>query len=269
MKRLLLPAGIALLLHILFLSADMGWMKKKPAQPILPQPMALALTYRQPQVASPRPNKKIEKIQRTSIPSPKKDQPKPKPTKKKKKVVQTKIKTRPKKINPSAKTAKPQQAEPEKKIQAKAKPETVSPPESEVSYEQDPVIFQALPPFPDLYVARDEQDERVAALPDKKGAVSSSPIPTIQEAIPIYRKCPPPTYPRIARRRGYEGTVFLEVLVNEEGKVSDLRLFQSCGHRVLDKAALASVKYWLFEPGKKGDEKVEMWVKVPIRFQLR
>jgi hypothetical protein len=32
---------------------------------------------------------------------------------------------------------------------------------------------------------------------------------------------------------------------------------------------VASVKAWLFEPGMRGDEKVEMWVKIPIRFQLK
>ncbi|MCK4893050.1 MAG: energy transducer TonB, partial [Calditrichia bacterium] len=35
------------------------------------------------------------------------------------------------------------------------------------------------------------------------------------------------------------------------------------------RTALASVKNWSFEPGMRGDEKVEMWVKVPIRFQLK
>ncbi|MBW1768473.1 MAG: energy transducer TonB, partial [Deltaproteobacteria bacterium] len=71
-----------------------------------------------------------------------------------------------------------------------------------------------------------------------------------------------------ARRRGYEGTVVLEVLVNQEGSVEDLRISESSDHSILDRAALASVKKWLFEPGRKGDEAVEMWVRVPVRFQL-
>jgi TonB family protein len=36
----------------------------------------------------------------------------------------------------------------------------------------------------------------------------------------------------------------------------------------LDQAALASVKTWLFDPGTRGGERVDMWVKVPVRFQL-
>ncbi|MBW1768802.1 MAG: energy transducer TonB [Deltaproteobacteria bacterium] len=91
----------------------------------------------------------------------------------------------------------------------------------------------------------------------------------IREAVPVYRKNPSPKYPRAARRRGYQGTVIMEVLVNREGRVEDLRLFRSSGYTVLDKRAMSSVKNWLFEPGMRGDEKVEMWVKVPIRFRLR
>jgi protein TonB len=62
--------------------------------------------------------------------------------------------------------------------------------------------------------------------------------------------------------------VTLEVLVNREGRVEDLRLSASSGYSVLDQAALTSVKTWLFDPGTRGGEKVDMWVKVPVRFQL-
>ncbi len=96
-----------------------------------------------------------------------------------------------------------------------------------------------------------------------------TPAKTLKEAVPIYRQNPPPGYPRIARRKGYEGTVVLEVLVGREGRVSDLRLFHSCGHTVLDEAAADSVRSWLFDPGKLDNDPVEMWVKVPIRFQLK
>ena len=85
----------------------------------------------------------------------------------------------------------------------------------------------------------------------------------------MYRTNPSPHYPRLARKRGYEGTVVLEVLVDPSGRVKDLQVFKSGGYAILDKAAVASVKDGLFEPGMKGDEKVEMWVKIPIRFQLK
>jgi protein TonB len=98
---------------------------------------------------------------------------------------------------------------------------------------------------------------------------ASLPPAKVREAIPVYRSNPPPEYPAVARRRGYEGTVVVEVLVSKEGRVQDLRLFQASGYAVLDRAATAAIKNWLFEPAKVGDEKIEMWVKVPVRFQLK
>jgi protein TonB len=95
---------------------------------------------------------------------------------------------------------------------------------------------------------------------------SSTPI---REATPRYRTNPPPEYPAIARRRGYEGIVLVEVLVSREGRVQELRLSQSSGYSVLDQAAMASMKGWLFEPATINEAKVEMWVKVPVRFHLK
>lgn len=90
----------------------------------------------------------------------------------------------------------------------------------------------------------------------------------IEEAKPLYRMNRPPPYPSTARRRGYEGTVVLEVMVDRKGRVGDLRVHSSSGYALLDKAAMAAVGDWLFEPGRRGDETVAMWVRVPIRFVL-
>ena len=99
------------------------------------------------------------------------------------------------------------------------------------------------------------------------GGPELSTIP-VHEATPLYRQNPVPEYPMIARKRGFQGTVILEVLVDRQGRVADLRLSSSSGHPVLDQAALTSVKTWLFDPGTRGREKIDMWVKVPVRFRL-
>jgi protein TonB len=103
----------------------------------------------------------------------------------------------------------------------------------------------------------------------EQDALTPSPRNVIHEASPIYRSNPPPTYPRIARIRGYQGDVLLDVLVNKNGTVGDLKVIKSSGYPLLDRAAKSSVKNWLFEPGMVGNEKLEMWVRVPIRFELR
>jgi protein TonB len=87
-------------------------------------------------------------------------------------------------------------------------------------------------------------------------------------AKPLYRQNPAPAYPRRARRLGYEGTVMLKVLVDENGRVDDLMVLESSGYPILDRTALASVRKWLFEPGTEGGIKKKMWVRIPVRFRL-
>ena len=86
---------------------------------------------------------------------------------------------------------------------------------------------------------------------------------------PSYQNNPRPEYPRRARRRGYAGTVVLKVLVSEKGTVMQIQIAKSSGHGILDRAAEESVGRWTFEPGTIGDRKVEMWVNIPIRFDLK
>jgi len=90
----------------------------------------------------------------------------------------------------------------------------------------------------------------------------------VKEAIPLYKDNPAPEYPRHAKKRGYEGTVILEVLVTKEGKAGKVSVYQSSRYSSLDEAAVSSVRKWRFEPGKRGDKKVDMPVKIPIRFKL-
>jgi protein TonB len=123
-----------------------------------------------------------------------------------------------------------------------------------------------MPKTPDL--PEQTQRESVSKETDKEGETLSGKQ-IIREARPLYRSNPPPKYPVLARRRGFQGNVLLEVLVGPIGNVIDLRVLSSSGHPVLDRAAKSSVKNWTFVPGMRGQEKVEMWVRVPIRFELK
>ena len=129
---------------------------------------------------------------------------------------------------------------------------------SEVS--RQPEVEPVAAPPPSLPLVREDKGQA-------QGATAA--VKVVREAIPLYKKNPPPVYPRKARRRGVEGVVLLEVLVDISGRVADLRVLSSSGHRVLDKAALKSVKKWRFVPARRGDESVEMWVRVPVRFELK
>jgi protein TonB len=103
----------------------------------------------------------------------------------------------------------------------------------------------------------------------KQSFLDSQGFNSVKKAIPIYDKNPSPEYPLIARRRGFQGTVVLEVMVDRNGRVGDLKVLKSSGYKVLDRAASASVRDWIFKPAIKGNEKIEMWVRVPVRFKLK
>jgi periplasmic protein TonB len=91
----------------------------------------------------------------------------------------------------------------------------------------------------------------------------------VRASVPLYDLNPPPDYPAAARRRNLQGTVLLEVLVDRHGRASQVRISRSCGHDLLDRSALASVKQWHFEPARRMGQPQEMWVQVPVRFQLQ
>ena len=73
----------------------------------------------------------------------------------------------------------------------------------------------------------------------------------------------------LAREQGLEGVVVLSVLVRPDGRVEDARVASSSGADVLDEAALAAVRGWLFTPATRGGRPVESIVEVPVKFALR
>lgn len=84
-----------------------------------------------------------------------------------------------------------------------------------------------------------------------------------------YLNNPPPRYPRSARMRKQEGTVFVDVKVSAAGAVQSARLSRSCGFDILDEAALNAVRRWRFIPAERGGVPVAANVIVPIKFVLK
>lgn len=46
------------------------------------------------------------------------------------------------------------------------------------------------------------------------------------------------TYPAIARRKGWQGIVKLELHIEADGSITDLQIDETSGYSILDKAAL-------------------------------
>lgn len=77
-----------------------------------------------------------------------------------------------------------------------------------------------------------------------------------------------PRYPESARRAGAQGVTTLRVRVLKNGRVGEVLVEQSAGFRDLDLAAMDAVKKWLFEPAKRGNDAVSVWVMLPVKFEL-
>ncbi len=96
------------------------------------------------------------------------------------------------------------------------------------------------------------------------------PAPVIQAKEGAnYLKNPRPAYPRIAQRENWEGSVLLRVRVLPNGKSANVTVQKSCGHKVLDDAAIETVGGWTFVPATQGGNPIEGWVTVPIEFRLQ
>jgi protein TonB len=87
-------------------------------------------------------------------------------------------------------------------------------------------------------------------------------------AKPRYRTNPTPDYPIPSKRRREEGIVLLNVQVAADGTPAAVSLNRSCGHPLLDRAALDAVRRWTFEPACAAGVPISSLVVVPVRFSL-
>ena len=78
-----------------------------------------------------------------------------------------------------------------------------------------------------------------------------------------------PVYPELARRRGQQGVVELLAHVDEQGRITDLRVQRSSGFSLLDEAALKGVRAWTFIPATRNGTAVKGTALVPVAFELR
>lgn len=78
-----------------------------------------------------------------------------------------------------------------------------------------------------------------------------------------------PPYDPAWRHAGYEGTAYVQILVDVDGRVTNVKLQRSSGHEVLDNAALAEARAnWRLLPGTINGKPTPMWVTVPIIYKL-
>ena len=86
---------------------------------------------------------------------------------------------------------------------------------------------------------------------------------------PVPTFTPQLSYPPIAQRQRLEGTVELNVLVDERGMVVDAQVVQGAGGKAgLNEGAMDNVKKRKYRPATKDGVPVKVWVPVRVQFKL-
>jgi periplasmic protein TonB len=87
-------------------------------------------------------------------------------------------------------------------------------------------------------------------------------------SMPICNVCPYPVYTDEARQVKMQGTVTLRVLVDADGKASEIRVARGVGYG-LEERALQTVRGWKFKPARDaGRRAVPAWVTIEVVFRL-
>ena len=75
-----------------------------------------------------------------------------------------------------------------------------------------------------------------------------------------------PVYPDLARRAHVEGKVVLECVIDEDGRVTGLRVMS--GHPLLADAARDAVQRWVYTPTRLNGHPVRVILTVTVKFEL-
>jgi len=77
-----------------------------------------------------------------------------------------------------------------------------------------------------------------------------------------------PSYTEEAKQAKIQGTVGLSLVVNTQGRPDDIQVTQSVDTG-LDLNAVAALSQWLFKPGTKDGQPVDVAVKIEVNFKLK
>lgn len=88
------------------------------------------------------------------------------------------------------------------------------------------------------------------------------------ETAPVQQPGSPFHYPEELWDAGVEGETVLRLYVNEEGGVDTVRVERESGYAAFDSSALAGARDLRFNPARRGEAPVGVWVLLPVQFDL-
>ena len=154
-------------------------------------------------------------------------------------------------------------------VTAETVPEVSAPPKPVTLAFESPAIAAAGLPMPKYEIGRPTVD-RVMTVPDfsfespaapAAAAPSAPAVSSIALARPVHRV--PPQYPVKAKQQGIEGYVVMDLRINAEGRVEDVRVVREKPEGVFRASALRVVRRWAFMPPAE-----PAWQRLTIRYEL-
>jgi TonB family protein len=76
-------------------------------------------------------------------------------------------------------------------------------------------------------------------------------------------------YPPLLRNAGIGGQVVVWFFIDETGRVVNNQIKNSSGYPTLDEAALMVAEMMRFEPALNRDQRVSVWVAIPLKFDTK
>lgn len=100
-------------------------------------------------------------------------------------------------------------------------------------------------------------------------------LPTPDQFIPYEQ--PPvqvttvqPEYPPLAQRAGVEGAVWINVLVDKEGKVRDVKIVKDSGANAgFEEAAVKAAYQCVWKPAIANGQPIALWITYKVEFKLK
>ena len=99
-------------------------------------------------------------------------------------------------------------------------------------------------------------------------APSADATPAEADSEPQVIERSEPNYPIESLNAHEEGEVRLQVALDALGNVEDVRIASSSGSRMLDRAAMESVRSWRFRPAHRAGVAVSGMLDVPVDFRI-
>jgi TonB family protein len=87
------------------------------------------------------------------------------------------------------------------------------------------------------------------------------------EEVPLPTKQVTPEYPLFARKRGFEGIVWMKCLIGRRGDVRKAMVAKS-DNEIFNEPAFKAAVQWQFRPALVDNKPISVWVTIPFRFKL-